>query len=168
MTRCSFARLGGDEFGVIIDAALNDDGNSRARRSHLQSPRVPFALPDVVVEVSGSVGFAAFPQAGSTAELLFERADYALSHAKQHQRGCPVIFSIEHETEIRRLANLEHCLRHADLETEISLHFQPIVDAERGKIVAFEALARWDSPKLGRVAPTFSFASPNAAISSTS
>src|ERR1019366_10351784 len=34
-----------------------------------------------------------------------------------------------------------------------SLYFQPIVDIERGKIVAFEALARWDSPKLGRVAP---------------
>src|ERR1019366_6343150 len=34
-----------------------------------------------------------------------------------------------------------------------SLYFQPIVDVERGKIVAFEALARWDSPKLGRVAP---------------
>ena len=62
----------------------------------------PFALPDSVVEVSGSVGFAAFPQAGSTAELLFERADYALYHAKQHRRGRPVIFSIEHETEIRQ------------------------------------------------------------------
>ena len=35
----------------------------------------------------------------------------------------------------------------------MSLYFQPIVDVERGKIVAFEALARWDSPMLGRVAP---------------
>ena len=115
------------------------------------------------------MGLAAFPQAGSTAELLFERADYALHHAKLHQRGCPVIFSIEHETEIRQFAKLEWCLRHADVESEISLNFQPIVDVERGKIVAFEALARWDSPQLGRVAPDmFHPRRANAAISSTS
>jgi len=44
-------------------------------------------------------------------------------------------------------------LRNADLQSEMSLYFQPIVNVERGKIVAFEALARWDSPILGRVPP---------------
>jgi diguanylate cyclase (GGDEF)-like protein len=148
-----FARLGGDEFGVIIDAALDDDETKALGVRICKALQVPFTNMNIVVDLSGSLGLAAFPQAGSTAELLFERADYALYHAKQHQRGCPVIFSIEHETEIRQFANLEWCLRHADVESEISLYFQPIVDVERGKIVAFEALARWDSPKLGRVAP---------------
>ena len=149
----SFSRLGGDEFGVIVDADL-DDTEIRALGVRVcEALKVPFVLPDGVVEVSGSVGFAVFPQAGSTAELLYERADYSLYFAKQHHRGRPVIFSIEHETEIRRFAKLERCLRHADIESEISLYFQPIVDVERGKTVAFEALARWDSPVLGRVAP---------------
>jgi len=48
---------------------------------------------------------------------------------------------------------MERRLREADLETEMSLQFQPIVDIVRGKTVAFEALARWTSPKLGKVAP---------------
>jgi diguanylate cyclase (GGDEF)-like protein len=149
----SFSRLGGDEFGVIVDADL-DDTEIRALGARVcEALEVPFVLPDGIVEVSGSVGFAVFPQAGATAELLYERADYSLYYAKQHHRGRPVIFSIEHETEIRQFANLERCLRHADIESEISLFFQPIVDVERGKILAFEALARWDSPILGRVAP---------------
>jgi diguanylate cyclase (GGDEF)-like protein len=148
-----FARLGGDEFGVIIDAALDDDETKALGLRICKALQVPFTNMNIVVDLSASLGLAAFPQAGSTAELLFERADYALYHAKQHQRGCPAIFSIEHETEIRQFANLEWCLRHADVESEISLYFQPIVDVERGKIVAFEALARWDSPELGRVAP---------------
>ena len=149
----SFSRLGGDEFGVIVDGDLDDAEIQALGNRICKVLEVSFVLPDGVVEISGSVGFAAFPQAGSTAESLFERADYSLYYAKQHQRGRPVIFSIEHETEIRKMANMERCLRHADIESEISLYFQPIVDVERGKIVAFEALARWDSPTLGRVAP---------------
>jgi diguanylate cyclase (GGDEF)-like protein len=149
----SFSRLGGDEFGVIVDAELDDTEIQALGVRVCQALEVPFVLPDGIVEVSGSVGFAVFPQAGSTAELLYERADYSLYYAKQHHRGRPVIFSIEHETEIRQFANLERCLRQADIESEISLYFQPIVDVERGKTVAFEALARWDSRVLGRVAP---------------
>jgi predicted signal transduction protein with EAL and GGDEF domain len=48
---------------------------------------------------------------------------------------------------------MEECLRHADLQAELSLQFQPIVDVELGKVVAFEALAKWVSPILGRVPP---------------
>jgi diguanylate cyclase (GGDEF)-like protein len=146
------ARLGGDEFGIIVDRDMSDADLQAVGARLCKALQAPFASP-AVVEISASVGFAAFPNAGSTADLLFERADYALYHAKRHQRGRSLVFSIEHETEIRRLATLEHCLRHADLESEMSLHFQPIFDVERGKPVAFEALARWVSPILGRVAP---------------
>ncbi|MGD0720886.1 MAG: EAL domain-containing protein [Roseiarcus sp.] len=147
------ARLGGDEFGFIIDGDMNE-ADIRALGARICNVlQTPFALPGLVVEISGSVGFAAFPQAGATAPLLFERAKYALSHAKQHLRGSTTIFSIGHETEIHDLAKLEHCLRNADLQSEMSLHFQPIVDVERGRIIAFESLARWHSPTLGRVPP---------------
>ncbi len=147
------ARLGGDEFGIIVDEDASDADIQALGVRICETLKGPFSLPGVVVEISGSLGFAAFPQAGSTPDLLFERARYALSHAKQHLRGRPTIFSIEHETEIRYLANLEDCLRHADLKSEMSLHFQPIVDVESGKTIAFEALARWVSPSLGRIAP---------------
>jgi predicted signal transduction protein with EAL and GGDEF domain len=54
---------------------------------------------------------------------------------------------------IGQFGELERCLRHADFEAEMSPHFQPIFDAARHKTIAFEALARWESPKLGRVPP---------------
>ena len=148
-----FARLGGDEFGVIVNAELSDTEIHALGGLVCKVMEDAFPLPDGVVSISASVGFAVFPHAGSTAEQLYERADYALYHAKQHRRGRPVIFSIEHETQIRQFARLERCLRDADLETEMSLCFQPIVDVEHGRTVAFEALARWESPILGRVAP---------------
>jgi len=106
-----FVRLGGDEFGVIIDAALDDEKAWAVGARICETLQTRFIQADIVVELSGSLGLAAFPQAGATAQLLFERADYALYHAKQHHRGRPVIFSIEHETEIRQFPNLERCLR---------------------------------------------------------
>ena len=49
-----------------------------------------------------------------------------------HRRGCAVIFSAEHETQIREFNGVEQALRHADLERELSLAFHPIVDVEAG------------------------------------
>ncbi len=147
------ARLGGDEFGLLIEGDLGEAQISACGERICAALRAPFLLSDVTVQIAGSIGFASFPEAGSTAESLFERADYALYHAKQHVRGRPVIFSREHEFQIRQFASVEKCLRAADLERELSLAFQPIFDVARGEPVAFEALARWESPELGRVPP---------------
>jgi diguanylate cyclase (GGDEF)-like protein len=147
------ARLGGDEFGIILqgdvsEAQINDYGERICT-----ALRSPFLLSNVTVQIAGSIGFATYPEAGTTPELLFERADYALNHVKQHARGRSVIFSREHEIEIRQFASIERCLRNADLDRELSLNFQPIYDVVRQEVVAFEALARWDSRELGRVPP---------------
>jgi diguanylate cyclase (GGDEF)-like protein len=147
------ARLGGDEFGVIVDADIDAPAIHAFGNRICSALDTPFTLPYIIAQVSGSAGFATFPDAGSTVELLFERADYALYYAKQHLRGRPMIFSREQETEIRQFGNVEQCLRNADLESEMSLHFQPIFDVEHGKPVGFEALARWENSKLGRVPP---------------
>jgi diguanylate cyclase (GGDEF)-like protein len=147
------ARLGGDEFGLLV-AADWDDAAVRAFGSRLCAALdAPFNLRGIIAQVAGSIGFATYPEAGASVEQLFERADYALYHAKQHARGRPVIFSAEQETQIRHFSNVEQCLRHADLEAELAVHFQPIVDVDRNAIVMFEALARWHSPRLGRVPP---------------
>ena len=103
--------------------------------------------------VSGSVGIVSYPAGAQTAEQLFERADFALYHAKQTRKGGAVLFSAQHESMIREASLVELTLDGADLEREFELVFQPIVDAGTGAITAFEALARWDSPVLGRVRP---------------
>jgi len=147
------ARLGGDEFGVLIDRDLPEAQINAYGERVCAALRAPFQLADVTAQIAGSIGFATYPEAGTSVESLFERADYALYHAKQRARGRPVIFSREHEIQIRQFASVEKCLRNGDLEEELSLNFQPIFDVTRGEVVAFEALARWDSPQLGSVPP---------------
>ena len=147
------ARLGGDEFGILIDGDLAEAQIIAYGARICAALRTPFLLSNVTAQIACSIGFSTYPDAGTSAELLFERADYALYHVKQHARGRSAIFSQEHETLIRRFASIERCLRNADLDRELSLNFQPIFDVARHKIIAFEALARWESPELGCVPP---------------
>ena len=147
------ARLGGDEFGIIVDAGLDPEAVLAVGAKVCSAFDAPFSVAGIVAQIGGSVGFALAPDAGTTAELLYERADYALYHAKAKYRGRPVIFSREHEVEIRRLSTIEHTLRRIDLDAELSLHFQPIVNVATGRLIGFEALARWHNSELGNVPP---------------
>lgn len=147
------ARLGGDEFGLIIEGDLPVEALGGLGNRICQALRQPYSLTGATATVAGSLGLARFPEAGRSAGQLFERADFALYHAKQNLRGQTVVFSEEHELEISRQSRIDQQLKSADLECELSVAFQPFVDSFTGEILGFEALARWDSPAMGRIPP---------------
>ena len=147
------ARLGGDEFGLLFGRVTANEELIAISTAICDALRKPYALAQATVRISATVGIALFPEAGRTAEQLFERADYALYHAKANRRGQATIFSEQHESTIRQLGRIEQALRQADLEQEMTLHFQPILNFATGEIVSYESLARWHSPTLGPIPP---------------
>ena len=147
------ARLGGDEFGFIISGNPTRDELRWLGAAISDIIRLPYAVGSSQAMLGSSIGVAGYPQSANDPQALFERADYALYHAKRHQRGQMVIFSTEHEEQIRSHSVIEQALQNADLDAELSMVFQPIVDIHSGQVRAFEALARWQSPTLGNVSP---------------
>ena len=147
------ARLGGDEFGIIIGDSPGETTLRRLGIAIRDTLRLPYAIGTSHALLGCSIGVAVYPESAQDPASLFERADYALYHAKRHLRGQTVLFSAQHEEQIRSHGVIEQALQNADLEREMSLVFQPIVDIRTGRAVAFEALARWHSPTLGFVAP---------------
>ncbi|EIF34062.1 diguanylate cyclase (GGDEF) domain-containing protein [Burkholderia sp. Ch1-1] len=147
------ARVGGDEFGLLFSGDVSQARLCDLGAAICATLQRPYELTDVTARLTASLGVAVFPEAGTTAIELSERADYALSFAKNHRRGATAIFSREHETQIRRCNEIEQALKLADFEREISVFFQPIFDVSSKGIVAFEALARWTSPSLGTISP---------------
>ena len=145
------ARLGGDEFGLIVMGDLQQ-AEAVAQRLAEEIGK-PGQLGDVVVSVGCSVGLASYPEAATTANLLFDRADFALYHAKNHKRGQCVRFTEELEALIRSEQTLDTALQAADLDAELSLAFQPIVDTTNLRFIGVECLARWTSPLIGEVSP---------------
>ncbi|MEM9758935.1 MAG: EAL domain-containing protein [Pseudomonadota bacterium] len=149
----TLARLGGDEFGLLCARTMNREEIEALGQAICDALSAPFDLGAVTVQVTASIGFAAFPKAGKTRSELFERADFALYHAKENGKGHAVLFSAEHEFNIRQKANMELRLREANLEDEFSVEFQPIMGSNSHQVFGFEALARWKSPSLGQIEP---------------
>ena len=146
------ARMGGDEFAIVLDGDF-DDARIEAFGGELcDSLRETYLLGSVAASISASVGFVRY-DAGLSVSQLLERADYALYFAKQNLRGAPVLFNARHENEMRDFSLVDQTLRSSDLEQELSIVFQPQVDITENRTVGFEALARWNSAKLGAVRP---------------
>ncbi|MCO6184969.1 bifunctional diguanylate cyclase/phosphodiesterase [Rhizobium sp. L1K21] len=148
-----FFRLGGDEFAFVSSTEV-DNESAHALGSEIGAALTrPFAVAGITVQISASVGVAIYPDTASSHEALYDHADYAQYHGKRLRRGNTTIFTSAMDAKIHREAMLEQVLKQADLDQELSVVFQPIVDLETGKTSALEALARWDSPLLGRVSP---------------
>jgi diguanylate cyclase (GGDEF)-like protein len=147
------ARLGGDEFGFMVNGNPTLDELRWLGTAISDVIRLPYIIGNSQALLGSSIGVAGYPQSATDPESLFERADYALYHAKRHQRGQMVVFSADHEAQIRSHSVIEQALQNADLDAELSMVFQPIVDIATGQVKAFEALARWNSHTLGQVGP---------------
>ena len=147
------ARLGGDEFALIVDGDRPGADLVRFGNSICMEMAKPFAVSGMSVNIGASVGFAIFPDVAASAIELYERADYALYHVKQNGRGKCALYTQAHEVQVRAESGIEQCLRDADLDSEMYLQFQPVLDIGADRVIAFEALARWKSPKLGNVSP---------------
>jgi diguanylate cyclase (GGDEF)-like protein len=151
---CSIFRLGGDEFALLIDM---DNMDEKALVEFGQrvcaSISLPIMIGNSVVHVTGSMGIAVYPDVGLNGQDLYERADFALYNAKRENRASVVVFNARQAKALFRLRQVEDALFAADLERELSLAYQPIVDAGSSRTVGFEALARWTSPVLGSVSP---------------
>ncbi|WP_051083525.1 putative bifunctional diguanylate cyclase/phosphodiesterase [Sphingomonas sp. Mn802worker] len=147
-------RLGGDEFAVVVRDASDPQRVERLARTIIETLSRPYEVDHHTLYIGASVGVATSPRDGRTAETLIRSADLALYRSKD--RGGGVFHAYEPQlhadAEERRVLELE--LRQALEQGQLSLHYQPVVDTGAGQLRGFEALLRWNHPRLGVVAPS--------------
>jgi len=144
VTRLSdvIARLGGDEFVVVqTDVICRDDAEKFAHRivAALTEP-VHFKTHDL--EATLSVGFALAPADGNDSERLLKCADLALYKAKADGRDCVRSFLPEMDATLQARMTLENAIRQAVIHNGFVLHYQPIFELARRRLIGFEALIR--------------------------
>jgi len=147
------SRLGGDEFTVLlerIDTAARVAAVADRIRAELNRP---FCIAGREAYLSASIGIALYPRDGGSAEELLKRADVAMCQAKMNGRDGHQFYFPESENRISRGLDMETRLRRALEHGELELHYQPQVGFADGEINSVEALARWNNPELGWVAP---------------
>lgn len=145
------ARLGGDEFGMIIeDVSSRDDAAVPAQRI-IDAFDEKFNVEGLRAHVGVSVGIA-ISDGADTTDLL-RQADIAMYAAKRDGGRRWQCYDPEfHAFEEQRLG-LESGLWEAAARDELVLHYQPIVELESGRIMALEALVRWQHPEHGLLGP---------------
>lgn len=147
------ARLGGDEFMVVLKDLSEADDVPRVASKLLASFTGSFMIDGHELFVTPSIGVSIFPDNGSDAKTLFRHADSAMYHAKDSGRNRFEFFAEEMNAKVGKRLALDTALRVALERDEFLLHYQPQVDLRSGRIVAAEALVRWNHPQRGLVPP---------------
>jgi len=148
------SRFSGDEF-VVLCSNVRDLEHAVALASEYATvTEAPFKLSTGrSVVVTASVGVAYVVQGDQTAQDILQQADTAMFKAKNNGRSRIEVFDESlRENSVARLEIYDD-LRHSIENDELVVHYQPIASVSNGRIVALEALVRWNHPTRGLLGP---------------
>jgi diguanylate cyclase (GGDEF)-like protein len=144
------ARMEGDTFAVLLPG-LSLAATERAARRLREAASTRARVAGLDLEITLTIGVAAAPVHGTDAGALMQRADVALLAAGD-TAGVATYHPVLDQQSLRRL-QLGTELEQAMADGQISVVFQPIIDARSSDIVAVETLVRWGHPRYGAIPP---------------
>jgi len=145
------ARLSGDEFALLLLGADATLALAVAERI-ADVFELPLLLEDQTVDLSAGFGIACWPAHASDADVLLSRAEVAMYTAKRKTASALVydpVIDVGSAQTLSLLSELRHALDH----DELRLFLQPKIALATGKMVAAEALVRWQHPSRGMLPP---------------
>jgi len=141
----TIARIGGDEFVVVVPRTNSHRDPAAIAERLLDRLAAPIEVASTSVRLGGSIGITTSHGHGD-AEDLVRQADLAMYRAKRRQGDRFEFFDNHISAEVHQRVTTEQALRAAVERDEFEPWFQPEVDLRTGRIVGFEALARWRQP----------------------
>lgn len=146
------ARYGGDEFVLILEGHWQDEQTAQTLERIQHVVTQPVVLAGHSLQVSCSIGVAVYPVHGRDLGTLLRHADAAMYQAKGERKGSYRFYTAQLNEVAQQRLELESALRRALERDEITVAYQPKVDA-LGRPTGCEALMRWHNPGLGQVPP---------------
>ncbi len=149
----TLARLSGDQFALILLSEKEPARIVAFTETLRRTLRAPIAFNDREIFLTASIGLALAESQPHRTEEVLKDAELAMYHAKRIGGDRIEIFKPAMRSRKTDRLTMELELRRAIEREEIKVLYQPIVRLEDRAIAGFEALARWDHPKLGRLSP---------------
>lgn len=147
------ARLSGDEFTIVFADLAHADDAARVAQKILDALAKPLPIFGRDLFISASLGLTLFPLDSRDSQELLRNADIAMYRAKEQGRNNFQFYTSEMTSKAFERMSIETALRHALDNKELTLDYQPIVDGREGKVIAVEALVRWQSGSKGMISP---------------
>jgi diguanylate cyclase (GGDEF)-like protein/PAS domain S-box-containing protein len=146
------ARAGGDEFNLIVTDAEQPAAAAGLAAALLRAVSDEIEIDGAKIKVGVSIGVAVTPIDGIDATTVLANAEAALYRSKNGGRGVVRFFDAGMDKRLRERRALEQELKSAIQLKQLHLHYQPQTDVT-GRLLGFEALARWFHPTRGNVPP---------------
>ncbi len=145
------ARMGGDEFAIVLREAVMSYRVQAQRIVESLGTRFHYEAYDL--SVRASVGVVELGELMLTYEDALRDADAAMYQAKKLGGGRFVIFDATMRARAKRRRELTNDLSESVARGQIGVAYQPIFDLNTQQVLGFEALARWEHPREGRIGP---------------
>lgn len=113
----------------------------------------PFIIKNNEFYLTTSIGVATYPTHADVSERLIHYSHIACHHAKKSGKNNCQFFEEKMALNTQHLTQIENQLHYALPREELSLHYQPQIDAFNHKIIGMEALLRWKNQKFGQISP---------------
>ena len=149
----SLARLGGDEFTVMLSGLHGVEHVEMIGQRILERIAEPMILSGNRICVSSSIGVAIYPEDGRDLDTLLRNADAAMYEVKSQGRNGVFFYDNVLRQQSHDRVQLESELHTAIEQDQLTLFYQPKVDAKTSMVMGFEALIRWVHPDRGMISP---------------
>ena len=149
----TLARLAGDQFGMILLSERDSARITAFAETIRKTLRAPITFRDREIFLTTSIGMALGGGGPEHAEDVLKDAELAMFHAKRTGGDRIDVFKDAMRARKSDRLSVESDLRRALERDEIAILYQPIVRLEDRAVAGFEALARWNHPRLGRLSP---------------
>jgi diguanylate cyclase len=146
------ACLRANEFGVFLPQVEDDAGAVEKVQTFISELEEPFVLDGLKLGIQTSFGIAVFPDHGTSAIALMQRARIALIAARKAFRGYAIYKPEQDRAQPKQLALLGE-LRNAIIKNELFLLYQPKIELKNGQVSGVETLVRWEHPEFGITPP---------------
>ncbi len=147
------SHFGGDRFTVLLRDIYDRQDCIHAIHKIQKIFTDAYAIAEREIFLSANIGISFYPDDGKDPEGLLKYADAALHQSKAQGKNAYCFFKSGMDHSAEQALDMETELRQALEQGQFSLHYQPIIDLERTRIISFEALLRWCKPGSGIVQP---------------
>lgn len=148
------ARIGGDEFIVLLVNVVDHADIRGLADKVFDELTQPFFVRNHELFVTSSGGISVYPDDENDVEAMVQKADVAMYHAKVLGRNNYQFYADDMDQNASRRFTIANSMRKGLDRKEFRLYYQPKMDVPSGKIIAMEALVRWEHPLLGLLSPT--------------
>ena len=149
----TLARLSGDQFGLLVLSEREPTRITAFADTLRKTLRAPISFNDREILLTASIGLALADGQPQRKEDVLKDAELAMYHGKRIGGDRIEVFKPAMRTRKSDRLTLETDLRRSLERDEMTVLYQPVVWLEDRSVAGFEALVRWDHPKMGRLSP---------------